>query len=99
MRFREMEGAVEEEEVERGVGVIGGFDEQRGAVVEDAVLEGDGAEDGGELVVERGKTAAVCQNVAAVAVDVEAVYVAVLKEGGVDVVGAEDAPFRTGIHI
>ena len=81
---------------EGGVGVVGAFDEDGGEVVEGAVVEGNGAVDGGELVVAVSLEAVFEGDVASVAVDVETVEVGAFYVGVGHVVGAEDAPVGDG---
>lgn len=64
-----------------------------------AVFVADDAESGGVLVVAILLAAVVEKDVAAIAVDVESVEVAESKHHVIHIVGAEHAPWGTGIKV
>lgn len=94
----ELEGAILDDDVEGGVGVIAGADADGCVVDETAGIEDDRTIHGREESLTATECAVGQEDVATVAVDVEAVDVAAVEEGLAEVVGTENAPVAVGLY-
>ena len=83
-----------EGDIKGGVHIVGGLDQDWDKVHKPASVEEKRAEDRRELVIQFAELAVIDKDIFAIAVDIEAVDVAISEGGIVHIVGTEDAPLR-----